>query len=665
MLFLPRLFPWASLAIACLLLLGFSTPSFAQESEPVPGQEVVAAAADLDAAVEGLFPYELTFAEVADFLATIDALEAWARANQFTWNGVFDTTPMLEGIRELPFWKQAGRDPLPFMTTLSKVYLLFLYADPYDDTLQRAAWAIDNHQQRLEDPHLDEEDRALYLRNLENAKAELARIESIPVKTRELYDATKDYLNPALDRWSVMGELEEKPPVAFTHASHGMRMLSSAGWMHDETRDEMVYVLPWMDAEATVVSLPWPEDFVIEDSTISAVLVGILGGDDTAEILAQERGERNGHADVRVAYRFGSTEKRGIVYLSAVGEHLHMLNFLVPESGVGLFTPILEEALLHLEFGEYPMPLLVDRSIMGYQVYVERPWTTLLDAPEGVDLRLEYTGVDALIDFSVVETTMTVEQFEAFTDFMHSSNLEEYVEPHDLGSGVGQMFDVPFGYSEIYGPRTGFPEGQEQELHIRQVFLNLGDRLLHINMQAVVGSWEQFGPLAEALLQDMQFPEAKTVITYDRSHLGYVLEASSKWLETEHLAEGIEFQLVYQGPEIVLGASRAAIADGETVTEAYMKNIQAAVVQNYEEASEATFMSGDFGGTAFGTETFYANLPGAEVDGDPLRIVSFTAYFRMPEDVLVFSIMTRESDWEVAGPEIEALLNNLQFVTSD
>lgn len=609
-----------------------------------------------------MFPYELTAAEATDFLATIDSLEAWARANQFTWDGVFETTPMLEGLRELPYWKQVERDPLPFMTTLSKVYLLFLYADPYEDTLERSEATIERYKQRLKDPQISDDDRDLMQGNLENARSEYASILSIPVVTRRRYEALKGYLNPALNRWAVMGELEVEPPVAITHATGGLRMRSSAGWLRDDAETNAVYRLPWLDSEVTILSLPWVDGLGLEESTVGAVIAGILGGDDRAEILDQEMGNIGEREDVRVAYRYGKTGRKGLVYLTPVGAQLHMLNFLVPEKNMGLMTPILEECLANLEFGDFPMPLLVDRSIVGYQVFAEQPWRTLLDAPEGVDLRLEYAGFDALIDFSVAETTMTVEQFETFTDYMHDSNLAEYVEPHDLGKGVGKMHGLTYGYSEIYGPRKGFSKGQEQVLHNRQVFLNLGDRLLHINVQAVRSTWEEFGPLAERLLQDLQFPEATTTVTFDKSHLGYIFEASSEWLETAELAQDIEFQMVYQGPEIVLGASRAAIGESATVDEPYMKALHAAVVGNYEEATEPIYMTGDFDGIPFGTETFHANLAGAVENDAPLRIVSFTAFFRMEKDVLVFSIMTREPDWEFAGLEIETLLNNLRFV---
>lgn len=490
-----------------------------------PGQAEVAAATDLDLAIDQLYGYALTVEEVDYFINTMVSLEAWARVNQYAVKGCFETMPVYEAIHSLGFWQEVDRSSMPFATVYSKILLAYLYADPAQNVLANTKEYIAKTTAQSVDPDLTEPDQEFAKRQLIEARAHLALLETIPEGNGPLYASLQTFIDPALEHFAWLPEIKGEAPEIFTLSSIGLRARGSGVWSRNESVAHQSYHLTWPACSLDLMSVPWVAGVEIDDETIGALVAGALTGSPDVKIDGHVYGEVNGRKDARLRYHNPVENTQGLAYLTTANERLYILLYDGTDEQWDLLQPIIKESYTQLEFGEYPMPLLEDRSPMGYQIYAEAPWRVQLDRPVDLDMRLVHGSSPMLVDISVfsadLDSISDAERFAKIVDQIHATSLEDYVNPQVVQAGVVEFHGLACGISDIYGIQKTSAEAEEpMTLHQRQLFVHHGKGFLHFNIQANHLDWADVAPIAEQLLQNVKFVEVKQKVLLDQSAKG-------------------------------------------------------------------------------------------------------------------------------------------------
>ncbi|MCP4094187.1 MAG: hypothetical protein GY747_12130 [Planctomycetes bacterium] len=631
-----------------------------------PGQEEVAAATDFDQAMEQLYGYALTVEEVDYFLTTLTSLEAWSRSHQFVVKGCFDTMPIYEAIHSLPFWKEMGRDSMPFATVYTKILMAYLYADPAQNVLANTKLHIEQTEAQSVDPDLTEEEREFAKQQLIEARAHLALLETIPPGNGQLYAALQTIIDPALEHFAWLPEMDREAPEIFTLSSIGMRARGTGMWTRNKGMANHSYGLMWPACSMDIMVLPWTGGVQIDDATIGEVMAATLSSSPNTVIGSGEADDVNGRRDVRLQYHNPVEKTHGLAYLTTANDKLYILLYGGLEEDWDLLQPIIEESYSQLEFGEYPMPLLLDRTLKGYQIFAEEPWTTVLDKPINIDLRLTHGSSPLVVDISAYDvdsdSDFSDDRFQEFVDYIHSTNVAEYIDPQVVQAGVFEFHGLPCGISDIYGiQKVSADDPEAMILHQRQVFVYRDHRFIHFNVQAAHQDWGTVLPIAEQLLEHVKLVEPKRKVLLDQSAMGYIIEGEDGWQAVLREGQQPEANLLFPEPEVAISITRvAAVPRGELKDK--IKALHDVTASQYANIEGFISEVGELCGVPAGWSTFEGELVGAEENGEALRVYSERFFFLHEGDMFIFNMMTRNSARSVASDKTKTLLEGLSFV---
>jgi len=633
------------------------------EEYSIPGQEAIATINDLDEAVDQLYAFPLPAAELDTFLDTMSSLEAWARANQWEWNGMFSSFPILKALRGLTFWRKTGQPAEPFATTLAKAYLLYSFVDPEVNAEERAREYIDTAYGWLDSGELSEEEIAEATSSIALAEEHLVQLASVPQPNRELYLARQQEIDQAMETWMSLDGIEEQPPIAFTMSSIGLQMRSSGKWDRDFGVADDRFYLQRPGCQLDILTSPWFEEDVLDSRMVNAILVGLLSGSETLEIGEQSVEEIDGRPQVRIPFLDGESD--GLVAVTAVKDLIYIMVFRAQKSAWGLLSPMLDECLAHLEFGDYPTPLLVDRAEVGYQVYADAPWVEALMAPEATDRSLSCGDLPLSLDIAVLEGIGfgSIDMAGAARQLSELSGTR-FQDATVLEPCVIELDGHPCAVTESFG--TGDEETAEVfgvMQHAADFYVLNGSRLIHIAAWGSHAHWEEIQPLLDHLLQQMSFPVAaadQPTLILDRTEVGYQVTGRPIWQIQDDHPDDVDRALLCERPTCVVSFMAFPGTMAEEALPGILEGIQKGSFEQLVDGVATDSEIIEFHGHPYGiVETHGVRAEGKEFQGIDLHLRELVLV--TDQHILYINIRAKQEDWEKAAPLVEELLQGLEF----
>lgn len=174
-------------------------------AESVAGESLIEQAGAVEEVIESLMQQPISRAEIEQFLSDAEIVLEWTRSNVDQWVAADERDSPLEAIRGFEIWKEIDSSGSAFVATLVKLMLASDFSDQ-----QVSASSLEKEIAEME--------RIVKSGNLSGYVLEMAQTEiaekrqtliflrGVAPQNQKLYKASRDRIDPILDRFEQIGK---------------------------------------------------------------------------------------------------------------------------------------------------------------------------------------------------------------------------------------------------------------------------------------------------------------------------------------------------------------------------------------------------------------------------------------------------------------------------